>query len=836
MKNTIIGLLLTCCFWAATARQAPAQTLSPYPRDARVMIVVPHQDDDLGLVPDTTERGVDTLTVFLTAGDSGFCSQYADERFAGNRRAYATAAARARGLQAADERDERDWQFGIRTLLNGTKRVQTAVLKTTGSDFHTAHVYFWLPNNPFKDDTNDGVNDLANLPPDLSALWNRLSPVITTAQSAPVGGAVTYTLDELINALSELIVEYRPTHLITQDGTFIVPAIPDLLLGHPDHQYTAAITLVAAQRAGAEREHLMVGDYYAAYVEEPNMHPEDTEAILRYFRDYRRSDPKICPTEETDEVSFCQRDGIRCDSLEAYKLFENKAFAIRHVSGVVGGLRRTTSAKGAECLSVSAGAANAQLALSRCAPSQATQRFALQPDGTLRYAGGGAPSNLCVTAQALLEPLRLRPCDGTEHQQFSLNTVGQLRGPLASCVTAQAAGPVASPCQTLFANSNQVDWSLQFRTEVFTASAAGFSDDVIPAADAYARTLKLGAFGSGANATTGICVRRPDGVYCGMYDPSTRSFAEPTRRSTDFADGDGLDWGATMYGSTVQLGQVDGRPGADLCGRGRLGVYCAGWDGNGFSGFSLRTTAFSDAQGYASRPALYASLRLADVTGDGYDDLCALSDTPDRGIVCAINRKDGTFGPTTPFIDAGFTDRFSSAELEAQLGGHRFLLEKNARTLQFGDISGDGFNDVCARSSRGVYCALNVPNPSNPTAGTFRHFKKWSDANDFKDQAGWSSAAHRYGSIRLADIDGDGRADICGRTPTGLQCGLSLGMLFAAHKPVLTVDPYDDASRWNQDRYGASLMFPDLNGDRHADVCARGPYGGTQQLRCAYGP
>jgi hypothetical protein len=41
---------------------------------------------------------------------------------------------------------------------------------------------------------------------------------------------------------------------------------------------------------------------------------------------------------------------------------------------------------------------------------------------------------------------------------------------------------------------------------------------------------------------------------------------------------------------------------------------------------------------------------------------------------------------------------------------------------------------------------------------------------EMSDTAGWLS----YGkSIRLVDVDGDGRADVCGRGPEGLVCGLS---------------------------------------------------------------
>jgi MYXO-CTERM domain-containing protein len=45
------------------------------------------------------------------------------------------------------------------------------------------------------------------------------------------------------------------------------------------------------------------------------------------------------------------------------------------------------------------------------------------------------------------------------------------------------------------------------------------------------------------------------------------------------------------------------------------------------------------------------------------------------------------------------------------------------------------------------------------------------------DAEGWS-APSRYRSIRLADVDGDARADLCARHADGLRCSLSTGAGF----------------------------------------------------------
>jgi peptidoglycan/xylan/chitin deacetylase (PgdA/CDA1 family) len=76
-------------------------------------------------------------------------------------------------------------------------------------------------------------------------------------------------------------------------------------------------------------------------------------------------------------------------------------------------------------------------------------------------------------------------------------------------------------------------------------------------------------------------------------------------------------------------------------------------------------------------------------------------------------------------------------------------------------------------------------------------------------------------SIRYGDINGDGRADVCGRSHEGLVCALSGGPSFLA--PSLWLAEMSDAAGWQP--YGATLALVDVNGDGRADVCGRGPQG-----------
>lgn len=61
--------------------------------------------------------------------------------------------------------------------------------------------------------------------------------------------------------------------------------------------------------------------------------------------------------------------------------------------------------------------------------------------------------------------------------------------------------------------------------------------------------------------------------------------------------------------------------------------------------------------------------------------------------------------------------------------------------------------------------ALNALYGSPPTWGAA---SSWSGA--FNDTLGWGGAKAMWSSIKYPDVNGDGRADVCGRTPNGVQC------------------------------------------------------------------
>jgi peptidoglycan/xylan/chitin deacetylase (PgdA/CDA1 family) len=79
--------------------------------------------------------------------------------------------------------------------------------------------------------------------------------------------------------------------------------------------------------------------------------------------------------------------------------------------------------------------------------------------------------------------------------------------------------------------------------------------------------------------------------------------------------------------------------------------------------------------------------------------------------------------------------------------------------IQLGDVNGDGRPDACGLRGEGVVCALSA-------GRAFTRPSLWLGAAEI-DAAGWRDG------FRLRDVDGDGRADVCGVGPGGVSCGLA---------------------------------------------------------------
>lgn len=447
------------------------------------------------------------------------------------------------------------------------------------------------------------------------------------------------------------------------------------------------------------------------------------------------------------------------------------------------------SSDGMRCITIAGDNAVPPLEARPC-DSSASQQWVYLPDGRLKGSSG-----FCV-AYASSAGLYLTNCGdaATDQTRWLPTWGGGLQNGGSGLCIESAASPGTAVGAATCQDTAQQRWSLS-RARRWTVQAE-FGVNTLDTETTPSLSHSFGLADVDGDGYPDACGRYADGVHCGKHTTSDY-FAAPTLFSDGYGDSSG--WGIPQYGSTMQYPDVnhDGR--ADVCARGYWGIVCAHSTGSGFTNPYVWTADFSDAQGWAGSAAQYLSIRFADVDGDGWIDVCGRKDD---GIWCGLNNRAGHFAPATRWYSGDFTDL-------AGWGNPQY-----GTTIQLGDINGDGKADLCGRSGAGLRCVLS-------TGSSFYSASGWAPVwtTDFSDAAAWNTPGY-YSSIRLVDVDGDGRADACGRSIIGVVCGLSTG---AGFQPALPYTPGDftDAAGWNREDWAGSLTFADLDQDGHPEVCGR---------------
>ncbi len=247
---------------------------------------------------------------------------------------------------------------------------------------------------------------------------------------------------------------------------------------------------------------------------------------------------------------------------------------------------------------------------------------------------------------------------------------------------------------------------------------------------------------------------------------------------------------------------VNGNGLADVCARGPEGMECFLADGTG--GFDVRVEgpALSDASGWGD-PSNHSTIRMGDVTGNGLADICARANAR---MYCWLN--DGE----------GFSQRIDGPEWSNEAG---FDDIRYFSTIRLVDVTGDGRADLCARTSEDFRCY--------PSTG--EGFGEAIIGPALSDDSGWGVSWH-YGTIRMADVTGDGRADVCARRNAGFACWPSEGDGFGDR---IDGPEWSNAEGWTDVKYWSTIELVDLDGDGRADVCARSSEGVSCHLSTGQG-
>ncbi len=250
----------------------------------------------------------------------------------------------------------------------------------------------------------------------------------------------------------------------------------------------------------------------------------------------------------------------------------------------------------------------------------------------------------------------------------------------------------------------------------------------------------------------------------------------------------GQSW-TTRLLRTVANASGDRQP--DVVGFGADGVWVA--TGNSDGGFQpprLAIDNFGEQLGswHVERHPRF----VADVTGDGTADIVGFGDA---GVWTALSNGDGTYRPA----------QFVINDLGYEAGGWR--IDQHPRFVA--DLTGDGRADIIGFGSDGVWTALSNGDGSfQPPQFVLADFAP--NAN------GWHLDRHpRF----MADVTGDGRADIIGFGNDDVYVALSNGD-GTFQPPVWAIGDLCYNQGWRIDQH--SRFVADLTGDGRADIIGFG--------------
>lgn len=266
------------------------------------------------------------------------------------------------------------------------------------------------------------------------------------------------------------------------------------------------------------------------------------------------------------------------------------------------------------------------------------------------------------------------------------------------------------------------------------------------------------------------------GVY--VSTSTGTSFSASRKWVTGFGASQG--WKVGRHLRTVADVTGDGRP--DIVGINDTGVYVARNTGSGFASPALWGKVMSSSSGWSSsrHPRM-----VIDVTGDGLADLVGFGN---GGVYVARNTGSG----------------FASLSLKVRSFGYGQGWGVKMQPRYVTDVNDDGRPDVVGFGNNGVSVSLN-------TGSGFAAAKLWTTSFRSGTSAGrWRG--DRHGRL-LADVNGDGRPDIVGFGTAATYVSLNRGSSFASSTRWTT---NFGATEWTRGWMPRGVA--DVNGDGRADV------------------
>jgi hypothetical protein len=319
-----------------------------------------------------------------------------------------------------------------------------------------------------------------------------------------------------------------------------------------------------------------------------------------------------------------------------------------------------------------------------------------------------------------------------------------------------------------------------FQLSAFGSSAGGWSSN-----DTYPRTL-ADVSGDGMADIVGFSSA---GVYESLATGGGQ-FAMPTFELAAF----GVDAGGWSSNTTYPraLADVNGDTRADIIAFSSAGVYeSLATAGGHFAAPTFELAAFgTDAGGWSSNDTYPRA--LADVNLDGRADIIGFGAA---GVYESLATAGGHFAMPT----------FELAAFGTMAGG---WTSNDTYPRELADVNGDGRADIVGFGADGVYVSLN-------TGGGHFAMPTFELAAFGTNAGGWTS--QDLYPRTLADVNADGLADIVGFGADGVYVSLATTGGHFASPPFQLPAFGANAGGWNSDNtYPRQLA--DISGDGKADI------------------
>jgi hypothetical protein len=271
-------------------------------------------------------------------------------------------------------------------------------------------------------------------------------------------------------------------------------------------------------------------------------------------------------------------------------------------------------------------------------------------------------------------------------------------------------------------------------------------------------------------------------VFCHRWQASQYLFGAPALWRNAYGLRQG--WmGQNLYPRTVA--DVDGDSQGDVVAFGRWGTSVSLSTGTGFGAPARWIAQFGVAQGWATQHLFPRD--VADVNGDGKADVVGF----------------GAWGAMVSLSNGSGFD--SPSRWSAQFGLARGWRNQDLYPRLLADVDGDGDADIVGFGAAGTFVSLSDGTRFlTPTLGI----------KGFGVAQGWTS--QNLFPRAVADVNGDGKADVVGFSPTGVRVALSNGAGFDA--PALWIANYGTGAGGWSSQNTCPRVLADVNGDGQADI------------------